>query len=177
MCRPDLNPRSNPSQSLGLLLTLSSYESTKNGQRPSIGSCLSTGMFIVAFLVSMEMTGRYILEHMVHLHPILASELNRQILARHLFVDTFSCFVCAAMGWAGRQIALYPVLNGNMPKAAYDHRLFYYSPHGFRLSLFFFSYQVKNMYDTIVWNDGPEFIFHHILSLGPFLTLCRAQPY
>jgi hypothetical protein len=64
---------------------------------------------------------------MIHLHPILASELNRQILARHLFVDAFVSFVCA-MGWAGRQIAPYPVLNGNMPKAAYNHRLLSHSP-------------------------------------------------
>jgi hypothetical protein len=63
---------------------------------------------------------------MIHLHPILAGELNRQILERHLFVDAFSSFVCA-MGWVGRQIALYPVLNGNMPMAAYNHRLLSYS--------------------------------------------------
>jgi hypothetical protein len=166
MCRPDLNPRSNYSQNLGLLLSLRSYDPVKNGQRPSIGACLSTGIFIVAFLTSMEMTGRYLLERMIHLHPILTIELNRQILARHLFVDAFSCSVCAAMGWFGRHIAIYPVANGIMPKAAYDHRLLSYSPHGFRLSLFFFWYQIKNLHDTIVWNDGPEFIFHHLLSLG-----------
>jgi TLC domain len=164
MCRPEQN-RLSTSQSLGLLLTLKSYETT-NG-RPSFGSCVVTGIFMVAGLTAMEMAGRYMLEtYLMDSHPILSIELNRHILARHLFVDAFSCFLCAAMGWAGRDIALYPVMKGDMPKAAYDHRLLSYSPHGFRLSLFFFAYQIKNLYDTIVWNDGPEFVFHHILSLG-----------
>ena len=33
-----------------------------------------------------------------------------------------------------------------------------------RLMLLFFSYQVKNMYDTIIWNDGVVYIIHHICA-------------
>jgi TLC domain len=49
-----------------------------------------------------------------------------------------------------------------------DHywlRLFSYHPEAFRVSVFFVGYQVKNTCDTIIWNDGPEFIFHHIFSI------------
>lgn len=169
MCRPDVNPTSNPSQSLGLLLTLKSFDTSKDGakqQQPSIGSCLSTGLFVVAFLTAMEISGRFALEQLVEYHPLLEIELNRQILARHLFVDAFSCFVLFGMGFAGRKYGLSPLLQGNMPKAGYEQRLLTYSPDGFRISLFFFWYQIKNLYDTIVWNDGPEFIFHHVLSLA-----------
>ena len=55
---------------------------------------------------------------------------------------------------------------GAMPPAGAEGRLFTYEPEAFRIGLFFFGYQVKNLYDTIVWNDGPEFIFHHVLSMS-----------
>ena len=52
-----------------------------------------------------------------------------------------------------------------MSKPGYEGRIFGYHPSSCRVSLFFFAYQSKNMIDTIAWNDGPEFIFHHALSM------------
>lgn len=52
-----------------------------------------------------------------------------------------------------------------MPKA-YDNRLFQYHPEAARVIVLFIGYQIKNSYDTVLWNDGAIFIAHHILSLG-----------
>lgn len=52
-----------------------------------------------------------------------------------------------------------------MPDAGYETRLFSYHPAAFRIALVFFAYQIKNLADTIVWGDGPEYIFHHVLSM------------
>jgi TLC domain len=166
-----------------LLLSLESYSSSRNGidhgvdkkkdnastpnfrMSPPLSSCLFTGMVFVAFLVACEQFGRYVFEQNQHWHVLLENETNRQILARHVFVDTLSCTICALLGWASRYESFYPIMNGTIPLAGYEQRLFAYSPHGFRVSLFFFWYQIKNLIDTILWNDGPEYIFHHIFSL------------
>jgi hypothetical protein len=51
------------------------------------------------------------------------------------------------------------------PPSNYVTRLFAYQPSGYRVALLFFVYQVKNLYDSLVWKDGFEYIFHHIFSL------------
>lgn len=58
--------------------------------------------------------------------------------------------------WRGKKRAL---------SIAFENRIFKYYPEALRLILFFFVYQIKNTYDTIIWKDGPEFIAHHILTL------------
>ena len=101
----------------------------------------------------------------------MQDEIHRFILARHIGVDCLCCLIVAALGWNARHIAYDMVtatLGGKntMAPGGYDRRLFTYHPAGFRIALFFFFFQVKNLWDTIMWNDGPEFIFHHVLSLA-----------
>jgi TLC domain len=103
-------------------------------------------------------------------HPVFEDETHRNILARHVGVDAFSCFVVAALGYQARHIVqdLVDAALGRKQNAmpvAYEQRMFTYQPEAARITLFFFAYQVKNTYDTIVWNDGIEFILHHILTL------------
>jgi len=52
-----------------------------------------------------------------------------------------------------------------MPAAGHEQCLYTYFLATFRVALLFFAYQVKNMIDTIIWQDGWIFIFHHIFSL------------
>jgi len=33
-----------------------------------------------------------------------------------------------------------------------------------QIGLYFLAYNIKNTFDSVIWNDGPEFIFHHLLS-------------
>jgi hypothetical protein len=98
----------------------------------------------------------------------LENETNRQILARHIGVDTTSCFVCVYLGYKARHIMqeLFDSIFHLKPvPKAFENRMFKYYPEAARLSLFFMAYQVKNSYDTVVWDDGIIFVFHHILAM------------
>eukprot|EP00519_Triparma_laevis_P015242 CAMPEP_0182491740 /NCGR_PEP_ID=MMETSP1321-20130603/1059_1 /TAXON_ID=91990 /ORGANISM="Bolidomonas sp., Strain RCC1657" /LENGTH=214 /DNA_ID=CAMNT_0024694049 /DNA_START=216 /DNA_END=860 /DNA_ORIENTATION=+ len=46
----------------------------------------------------------------------------------------------------------------------YSKRLWEYIPASQRILTIFLAYQFKNLYDSIIWSDGPEFIAHHILA-------------
>lgn len=48
---------------------------------------------------------------------------------------------------------------------AYDNRLFQYHPEAVQIMIFFIGFQFKNLVDTIIWNDGPEFLAHHVLAI------------
>ncbi len=109
--------------------------------------------------------------HSQDVHPILDNETSRNILARHVGVDAFSAFVVSYFGYKARHVYqnLLDAITGKNPKAmpiAYEERLFTYHPEGQRVLLFFTAYQIKNLADTILWNDGILFIVHHILALA-----------
>ncbi len=95
-------------------------------------------------------------------HSVMEVERHRHILARHIAVDGFSCFACAVVGYRNRH-ELKPLLTLQRNND-FHRRIHGYHPEGQRVLLFFFAYQVKNMYDTIVWEDGIVFILHHILA-------------
>jgi hypothetical protein len=100
---------------------------------------------------------------------LLENETNRFILARHVGTDFLCCATVAVLGAACFTSVCPDFLDaaagkaGAMPKAGFEQRMFTYQPAAFRMSLFFFAYQMKNMYDTIVWHDGIEFVMHHLL--------------
>ena len=125
---------------------------------------------------------------------MLEDETNRNILARHVGIDAFSCFGVVYLGWYCCDVAWsmlaatwWPSKRGTGESSvnhavpvAYENRIYAYDPAAHRLILFFFSYQLKNTYDTIVWNDGIEFIIHHALCLliaYPALSLPCLQAY
>jgi len=100
----------------------------------------------------------------------LEDETSRNILARHIGVDAFSCFIVAYLGWTARHVIqdiTDATIGGkkNAMPVAYEGRMFTYHPEAQRITLFFVAYQLKNTYDTIVWNDGLIFILHHVLTL------------
>ena len=98
---------------------------------------------------------RYLITELLsNYHPLLELERHHHILARHTAVDGFSCFICAYIGFQNRhQLEHLLALERNDD---FNDRV--------QVLLFFFSYQVKNMYDTIVWEDSVVFILHHILA-------------
>jgi hypothetical protein len=155
-----------------LLYSRASFDNDNyNGCQPSLPSCLLTIAVVVALLCVSEKIMGAILLYASTNHEILQNATNRAILARHIGVDTLSCCFVAFLGWQARHMhapIFQAAIHGNkkvMPQAAYATRLFTYHPDGFRIALLFFAYQVKNMYDTIVWGDGPEYIFHHCFSI------------
>jgi hypothetical protein len=103
------------------------------------------------------------------LHPLLENETNRFILARHIGIDLVSAVCVSYFGFKARYITqdmIDTVIHGkkNAMAQAYDNRLFKYHPEAVRVIVLFLGYQIKNSYDTMVWNDGALFIAHHILA-------------
>jgi len=111
-----------------------------------------TGALGLAILIALEQMLRVVFEQNQHWHVLLEQEIHRQILARHIGVDAVSCAAVGCLGWAARQY-WWPVLTGQIPVAGWEERLFKFQPDGYRVALFFFTYQVKNMIDTLVWGD------------------------
>jgi len=147
-----------------LALTLDSFKTP-----PNLSSSILSGAVVIAVLVAIEQALYQFLTRHADAHDILASQTNRQILARHVGVDAFCCFVLAGLAWQCRDLIqpCWDSCRGKifLAQGAYETRLWTYHPAAHRIAAFFFVYQVKNMYDTILWNDGPEFIMHHTFSL------------
>ncbi len=166
MCRP--TQQQLQQRSLRVLWSLDSFHECN--EKPNLSSCVLTIALLILFLTSVEHTCRYIFAIYRDAHELFENEVNRQILARHLGVDTLSCLLCAATGWQAREVfePLMAALRGHknaMPAAGHEQRLYTYHPGAFRVALIFLGYQLKNLVDTIAWNDGPEFIFHHVFSI------------
>lgn len=157
-------PRKIPS----LLLTFDSFHCTdekgdKGPRPPSKTSSILTVAFIVLILVLHEQIYRFLLYAFARdLHPVLEIERHRHILARHIAVDSFSCAVVAFISYKHRHLLSH--LLKFQRDDNFHQRLHQYNPAGHQVLLFFFSYQVKNMYDTIKWNDGIIFVLHHIFA-------------
>ena len=131
---------------------------------PSKTSSLLTTAFIVIFLFAFEHSLRFLITtFLTDYHPVLELERHRHILARHMAVDGFSCGVCALIGYQSRH-EVKPLLKLKTDSHKFHERIHGYYPAGQRVMLYLFAYQVKNMYDTIVWDDGILFVFHHILA-------------
>jgi len=101
----------------------------------------------------------------------LENDLNHKILARHIGVDFFSCFIVAYLGiksahickdiWTARHASSS---SSTMNISGSEARMFTYHPASQQILLVFLAYQIKNLHDAVMWNDGPEFIFHHIAA-------------
>ena len=160
MCRVTRNPA--PTRKpLRHLLSLDSFSSEKGGGPPSATSCFISGSLVIAALVLLEVIFRQVFLSLKDAHPLLENETNRQILARHIGVDATSLIICASLGLSSSHLVRNMIqsgfsgqsdtINAMVPKSGSESRLFSYNPDGFRLCLFFFFYQVKNTYDTVVW--------------------------
>lgn len=110
---------------------------------------------------------------------MLEIDLNRRILARHVGTDWLCCMIVAVLGISSFRSVCPEFLEvargvpGAMAEGGYEARMFTYHPKAMRLVVFFWAYQLKNMYDTIVWQDGPEFIAHHVMCLAVAYGLLR----
>ena len=153
-----------------ILLSLDSYKKL-GGAPPPTSSIVCTGVIMVIAIICSEMLFRYLFLQMQDWHPVMEPQVNRHILARHIGADTLSLLLLALMGWQGRAIVwgIFELWcfgkKSSHVTAAYLKRVYTAHPEGVRISMFFLWYQVKNLYDTIVWDDGIEFVLHHIFSI------------
>lgn len=171
-----------------LLISENSYycvdeKGEKGPLPPSKASVCLTLASIVALITASEHIWRHLIgTYFLNWSTLLQVETNRQILARHIGVDTFCCAVVSywgvskisyisdlprhVFGW--QKSSSKSVDNNDAPFDSddIDSRIYKYHPFTYRILMFFLAFQIKNSYDTIVWNDGPEFLFHHILAGG-----------
>ncbi|GMH87337.1 hypothetical protein TrVE_jg12449 [Triparma verrucosa] len=150
-----------------LLVTLDHY--TVRG-RPSKSETMLTVVFWVILFFVAENTLLQTLNYFSpSLHPVFSpSLLNRRILSRHIGTDAFGCITVSYLGLqSSHYLSLFKKkffsssvkINPN-----YENRLWEYIPASQRILTIFLAYQFKNLYDSIIWSDGPEFIAHHILA-------------
>ena len=150
---------------------------------PNLYATLATITFYVALLFLIEHITKTLLRHYASHIPILnESPYNVAILARHLSVDFLSLLICAYIAISNRHVCSEIIhhfllsigrrkttssslsLEDSMHESGIDERIFKYHPGAQRLITFFVVYQVKNLYDTLYWNDGIEFVLHHLFA-------------
>ena len=104
--------------------------------------------------------------------------MNVKVVARHIGVDFLSLSIVSSIGFANRHIAsdlwnsfLMSIgwkkdasVNNYLHPSGYESRIFNYHPASQHLLLVFTAYQIKNLYDSIIFDDGIEFVFHHIFA-------------
>ena len=145
------------------------YDEDKQPQ-PSKLSSYATLVLVIMVLTALERLCRIMLSKYQGFHPLFGSEENRMILARHIAVDFVSCAtfgIIALMNIDGCKELFSSLIyrENSMPLAGYEKRLFTHIPAAQQILLYFLGYNIKNTFDSIAWNDGPEFIFHHVLSV------------
>lgn len=152
-------------------LLLTSVESFCGDEKglPNHTSVAFTISFFIFFLWMVELTLRQALISIQDFHPLLQDEIKRNILARHVGVDALSCFIISYFGWKARhvftQMTEAALSKDKKLTQTYDFRMFQYHPEAARILTYFIGFQCKNLVDTIVWNDGPEYIAHHVLAI------------
>jgi len=175
MCKPDQLQPSRIARKHTLLLTTSSFDNSNckddggKQPQPSKQSTYTTLVVLVMILFVLERLCRYILSSYKDFHPLFEVEANRMILARHIAVDFVSCATFGIIGLMNvsscKELFSRLIYRENsMPLAGYEKRLFTYIPAAQQIGLYFLAYNIKNTFDSVIWNDGPEFIFHHLLS-------------
>jgi len=118
---------------------------------------------IVIILIAHEQFYRVLIAAFgTDLHPIMEVERNRHVLARQIGVNGFACAVIGYIGYKNRH-ALSELMTLKRDDN-FDKRIYGYSPVGFQILLYFFGFQVKNMYDTVIWEDGLLYIVHHLFA-------------
>jgi hypothetical protein len=161
-----------PRHQLSLLLSSSSFHCTdekkeKGPLSPAKKSVLLTvGVYILFFILSEQLVRYLITTYMQDTQPLLELERHRHILARHIGVDALACFMISYLGFINRHelYHIFTLKRSAHHNNTYLERIFDYQPEAHRILLIFISYQAKNTYDTIKWNDGAIFVAHHIFA-------------
>lgn len=160
---------------LSLLLSSSSFYCTdekgeKGPMSPSQQSTFLTILAVVFGLILNEQFLRFMITTFLKdWDPIFEDERHRHVLARNLGVNFSACFSIALLGYQSRhllgQVFTLKRAESNMNDSESIHgRIYDYVPQGHRVLVFFTAYQVKNLYDSYVFEDGAIFLAHHVFA-------------
>lgn len=111
--------------------------------------------------------------HLATRHPCVEQTKHRVILARHS-MDACCLWLIAVLGWQLWAGAGFVTPGSALDPGTAVGRLYHYLPGFQGLAAIMLGYQAKNMIDTIIHNDGPEFIVHHFVVL--FVAVCALEP-
>jgi hypothetical protein len=115
-----------------------------------------------------EYTLREVFARTIVAYPVFALERSRHVLARHIGTDFFACALCAGIACLNlKHLDSFTRKFWNPDSRwakSYESRMYKYIPEAHHVLLIFSAYQIKNLFDAVVWNDGPLFIFHHVFS-------------
>ena len=135
--------------------------------KPSKKSVCLTIAVIVTLLVSSELVHRFAFEtFLTDYHPVFEEESHRNILARHIGVDSLACFVISYLGYKNRHLLneVWTFHRSKDPQTAYN-RIHTYQPEAHRVLMFFIAYLVKGTHDALQWDTSGVMVGHHIFSI------------
>jgi len=178
MCKPTETTNTNTAtmlqyprrDQLRLLLSSKSFHCTdekgeKGPMAPSRQSTLLTILAVVLALIVNEQLLRYLITtFLTNWHPVFEDERHRHVLARNLGVNFSACFIVALLGFQSRHLLGEVLTFQRKTDDSYHRRMYQYVPQGHRVLVFFVAYQVKNLYDSYVWEDGAIFLAHHVFA-------------
>ncbi len=173
MCqKPFIKPSPQQNDELILLLTSGSFLQTvkdkKTPTKPSKKSVCLTIAVLVTFLVLSELLHRYAIGlFLMDYHPLFAVEKHRNVLARHIGVDSFACLIISFIAYINRHLLhdVWTFKRSSDPQKAYD-RIHTYHPEAHRVLMFFIAYLVKGTYDAMHWDTTGVMTTHHIVSMA-----------
>jgi len=171
MCKPTITTKTSEAppalkHSSSSLMSTEAFET-----QPTFSEMLRHAGPILFFLFAVEYALRGGFIQFKDRHPLLEIDYNREMLARHIGTDALCCWTVAYLGFTSFMEVCPGFVHrmrgqkGALPKAGFESRMFTFRPAAFRLCLFFAIYQIKNMYDTFLWNDGWLFVGHHAMCL------------
>ena len=180
MCKPTTETETETTDSNGvvrrrrdqltLLVSSSSFYCTdeKGEKGPLPPSRQSTSLTIAAVVLGLilnEQLMRYLITTLLKdSHPVFEEERHRHVLARNLGVNFSACFSVALLGFQSRHILSEVMTLQRKNDDSFHGRIYNYVPQGHQVLVFFTAYQVKNLYDSYVWDDGALFLAHHVFA-------------
>ena len=145
-------------------------------EQPSLATSLAAAGVCFVFTFAIEHAAKAALG--AWRHPLARGSRDRSLLARH----AMDVAALAYIGWLGvccyreldpdltacvtskRGGALVRSPAGCIPASAHE-RLYVYLPRVQWLCVVFLAFQAKNLLDSWVWADGPEFLAHHVVCI------------
>ena len=126
---------------------------------PLCGPSLPAACIPFAAICMFEIATRFALAAAFSEHIILSLPRNRNVLARMAYSTVILVHI-AETGWSmWRELDM-----ATLPSTAHG-RIYVYLPRFVSLCVTMGAFQVKNLFDTIIYGDGPEFIAHHLVCI------------
>lgn len=154
-----------------LLTNKSSHNiSTRRGKKyynpPSLLSFIFTIIFyLIIFDVLQTISHHFVTTYSHILPPVFLDETSRHFISRNISFNFLSCLYCSILGWKNYP-SVRDILTRTTTSKLAVNRLLHFLPASYPVTLFFLSYQLRNMYNDFFYNPSVIYIFHHFLCIS-----------